>query len=205
MFLKPARAVLGFVVAAAIALAARAEAGEEKRLNVYNWPDYIGEHTAEKFEELTGIKVDYDVYDSDETFETKLLAGHTGYDVVVASDGFLGKQARAGIFAVLDKSKLPNLKYMDPNIMRAAAELDPDNTHSVPYLWGTIGIGFNAKKIAERMADAPVDAWVKPYERGGDARAAMDEYLAWETDLLPRIARDGTTRFSVAIEHGASV
>jgi putrescine transport system substrate-binding protein len=153
---KYAGAVLGIAVAVAIALVARAD--EERLLNVYNWPDYIGEHTAQQFETMTGIKVNYDVYDSNETFETKLLAGHTGYDIVVSSGSFLGKQVRAGLFAVLDKRKLPNLKYMDPSIMRAAAELDPDNAHSVPYFWGTIGLGYNVKKIEERMANAPVDS-----------------------------------------------
>jgi putrescine transport system substrate-binding protein len=154
--IKPA--AFGMAAAALLALAAPARADEEKVLNVYNWSDYIGEHTVEKFEKLTGIKVNYDVYDSNETLETKLLTGHTGYDVVVPSGGFLGKQIQAGVFRPLDKSLLPNLKNMDESIMKAAAQFDPGNTHSVPYFWGTVGIGFNVKKIKERMPDAPVDS-----------------------------------------------
>jgi putrescine transport system substrate-binding protein len=151
-------AMLGLAAAAAIGLAGPARADEEKVLNVYNWSDYIGENTVKTFEKQTGIKVNYDVYDSNETLETKLLTGHTGYDVVVPSGGFLGKQIQAGVFGLLDKAKLPNLKNMDESIMKAAAQFDPDNAHSVPYFWGTVGIGYNVKKIKDRMADAPVDS-----------------------------------------------
>jgi Spermidine/putrescine-binding periplasmic protein len=141
--------MLGLAAAAAIGLAGPARADEEKVLNVYNWSDYIGENTVKTFEQQTGIKVNYDVYDSNETLETKLLTGHTGYDVVVPSGGFLGKQIQAGVFGLLDKAKLTNLKNMDESIMKAAAQFDPDNAHSVPYFWGTVGIGYNVKKINE--------------------------------------------------------
>ena len=151
------QAILGLAAAAAIGLAGPARA-EDKVLNVYNWSDYIGENTVADFEKLTGIKVNYDVYDSNETLETKLLTGHTGYDVVVPSGGFLGKQIQAGVFRTLDKSKLPNLKNMDPSVMKAAAQFDPDNAHSVPYFWGTVGIGYNVKKIQAIMPDAPVNS-----------------------------------------------
>ena len=151
-------AILGLAAAAAIGLAGPARADEEKVLNVYNWSDYIGENTVKTFEKQTGIKVNYDVYDSNETLETKLLTGHTGYDVVVPSGGFLGKQIQAGVFGLLDKAKLTNLKNMDESIMKAAAQFDPDNAHSVPYFWGTVGIGYNVRKIKDRMADAPVNS-----------------------------------------------
>ena len=98
-------AMLGLAAAAAIGLAGPARADEEKVLNVYNWSDYIGENTVKTFEKQTGIKVNYDVYDSNETLETKLLTGHTGYDVVVPSGGFLGKQIQAGVFGLLDKAQ----------------------------------------------------------------------------------------------------
>ena len=153
-----ASTLLAGAMLAALVLHGRAAADEEKVLNVYNLPEYIGEHTIADFEKLTGIKVHYDVYDSDATLETKLEVGHSGYDVVVASDGFVGKQAAAGLFRPLDKTQLPNLKYVDPAVLRAAAVFDPGNALSVPYFWGTIGIGINVLKIQARMPDAPVDS-----------------------------------------------
>src|SRR5262249_51904956 len=107
---------------------------------------------------LTGIKVHYDVYDSNEALESKLLSLHAGYDVVVPSGSLLGKLIPAGIFRPLDKSLLPNLKYMDGAIMLAASIYDPDNAHAVPYLWGTVGIGYNVRLIQQRLPDAPVDS-----------------------------------------------
>ena len=118
-------------------------AQEEPVLNVYNWSDYIAEDTIAKFEAETGIKVNYDVFDSNELVEAKLLAGSSGYDVVVPSGFFLERQVAAGVFAPLDKSKLPNLANMDPDVMAATAAHDPDNTHSVDYMWGTTAIGYN--------------------------------------------------------------
>ncbi|HEX7200250.1 MAG TPA: extracellular solute-binding protein, partial [Dongiaceae bacterium] len=140
------QAILGLAAVAAVGLAAPARA-DEKVLNVYNWSDYIGENTVADFEKLTGIKVNYDVYDSNETLETKLLTGHTGYDVVVPSGGFLGKQIQAGVFQTLDKSKLPNLKNMDPDIQKRLAQHDPDNAHAVLHTWGTAGVGYNVDRI----------------------------------------------------------
>jgi len=134
------------------------EAAESKVLNVYNWSDYIDESVIADFEKETGIDVTYDVFDSNEVLETKLLAGSTGYDIVVPSANFLERQIKAGIFQTLDKSKLPNLANMDPALMAKVASHDPDNAHSVNYLWGTTGIGFNQDKIAERMKDAPLDS-----------------------------------------------
>lgn len=136
-----------------------AAAEEEKVLNVYNWSDYIAEDTIPNFEAETGIKVNYDVFDSNEVLETKLLAGTTGYDVVVPSASFMERQIKAGVFQKLDKSKLPNLSNMDADIMQRVALHDPGNEHSVPYLWGTTGIGYNEGRIKEIMADAPVDSW----------------------------------------------
>jgi putrescine transport system substrate-binding protein len=134
------------------------DAAESKVLNVYNWSDYIDESVIADFEKETGIDVTYDVFDSNEVLETKLLAGATGYDIVVPSANFLERQIKAGIFQTLDKSKLPNLANMDPALMAKVARHDPDNAHSVNYLWGTTGIGFNKDKIAERMKDAPTDS-----------------------------------------------
>jgi putrescine transport system substrate-binding protein len=136
-----------------------AASSEEKVLNVYNWSDYIAENTISDFEKETGIKVRYDVYDSNETLEGKLLAGNSGYDIVVPSANFLEKQIKAGIYRTIDKSKIPNLKNMNPDIMQRLALHDPDNAHAVNYMWGTTGIGYNVDKVAKAMPGAPTDSW----------------------------------------------
>ncbi len=136
----------------------------EKTLNVYNWSDYIEESVIADFEAETGIDVTYDVFDSNEVLETKLLAGTTGYDIVVPSASFLERQIKAGVFQELDKSKIPNLKNMDPEITKSIALHDPDNKHSVNYLWGTSGVGYNVDMIAKRMPDAPLDSWRMFYD-----------------------------------------
>ncbi|MFO1208513.1 MAG: polyamine ABC transporter substrate-binding protein [Amaricoccus sp.] len=141
-------------------LAALPALAQDNTLHVYNWSDYIAEDTVAKFEKETGIKVTYDVYDSNEVLEAKLLAGNSGYDVVVPSSNFLQRQAAAGVYQELDKSKLPNLKNMDPDLMQDAAAYDPDNAHAVIYMWGTLGLGYNVAKIKERLGDdAPTDSW----------------------------------------------
>jgi putrescine transport system substrate-binding protein len=131
---------------------------EEKVLNVYNWSDYIEPSVLAEFSKRTGIKINYDVFDSNDVLETKLLTGHTNYDVVVPSAPFLERQIKAGVFQKLDKSKLPNLKNLDPQMMQRLTVYDPGNEHSVPYLWLTDGPGYNVAKIKERMPDAPVDS-----------------------------------------------
>lgn len=135
-------------------------ADEEKVLNVYNWSDYIAADTLQKFTKETGIKVVYDVFDSNDTLEAKLLAGNTGYDVVVPSLSFLGRQIQAGVFKPLDKSKLPNTKNLDPEVMARIASNDPGNAYAVPYLIVTTGFGYNVKKVREILGpNAPVDSW----------------------------------------------
>lgn len=132
----------------------------EEVLHVYNWSDYIAEDTIALFENATGIKVTYDVYDSNEILEAKLLAGNSGYDVVVPTADFMQRQIAAGVYAELDKSKLPNLKHMDPALMAAAAQFDPDNAHGTIHMWGTTGLGYNIDKVQERLGDdAPTDSW----------------------------------------------
>ena len=112
------------------------------------------------FEKEYGIKVNYDVFDSNEVLETKLLAGHTGYDVVVPSASFLQRQIQAGVFQKLDKSQLPNLKNLDPAYHAASSQVnDPGNQYGVNYLWGTSGIGYNEARSPRRMPDAPVDSF----------------------------------------------
>lgn len=137
----------------------------DKVLNVYNWSDYIGEDTIADFEAETGIKVTYDVFDSNEVLEAKLMAGNTGYDIVVPSLTFLSRQIQAGVFQEIDKSRLKNYGNLDPAFMALLASNDPGNLHSLPYLWGTTGIGYNVAKVTEALGeDAPVDSWALVFE-----------------------------------------
>ncbi len=148
------------VTALAVALAMpAAAAAQDRTVNVYNWSDYIDEEILSEFTAETGIKVVYDVFDSNEVLETKLLAGGTGYDVVVPSGEFLSRQITAGVFQKLDKSKLPNLSNMWDDIAARVAVYDPGNEYSINYMWGTTGIGYNVGKIKEIMADAPTGSW----------------------------------------------
>ncbi len=132
---------------------------QEKVVNVYNWSDYIDPKALDDFSKETGIKVVYDTYDSNETLETKLLAGNTGYDVVVPSATFLQRQIKAGVYQKLDKSKLPNLKGMWPEVMARLAAYDPGNQYAVNYMWFTTGIAFNVDKAKQRMGGKPIDSW----------------------------------------------
>ena len=131
----------------------------DKVLNVYNWSDYIQPAIIADFEKQTGIHVNYDVYDSNEILETKLLTGHTNYDIVGPSGAFLERQLKADIYRKLDKSQLPNLKNIDPDIARGTALYDPGNQYAIDYMWITSGVGYNAAEIKARMPDAPVDSW----------------------------------------------
>ncbi len=173
------------------AAASPAMPAEEPVLNVYNWADYIATDTIANFEKETGIKVHYDVFDSNEVLEAKLLAGNTGYDVVVPSANFVARQIKAGIFRTLDKNKLPNYKNLDPAIMEILSSYDADNRHVLPYLWGTTGIGYNVAKVTERMNDAPLNSWdmvLKPeiVARFKDCGVAM---LDTPSELVPIMLR----------------
>ncbi len=143
----------------ATTVAAAVPAEEEKVLHIYNWSDYIAPDTVSNFEKETGIKVSYDTFDSNEVLETKLLAGHTGYDVVVPSANFLERQIKAGVFLKLDKSKLPNFTNMDPDIMGRIAKHDPGNQYATDWQWGTTGIGYNVKKVKAALGDVKPDSW----------------------------------------------
>jgi putrescine transport system substrate-binding protein len=132
----------------------------EQIVNVYNWSDYIAPGVTEDFTKETGIKVRYDTFDSNDTLETKLLAGKSGYDVVVPTAYFLERQIKAGIFQKLDKAKLPNLANMWPEITQQLAKYDPGNDYAVNYMWGTTGIGYNVKKAREALGgDGKIDSW----------------------------------------------
>ncbi|WP_317850312.1 MULTISPECIES: polyamine ABC transporter substrate-binding protein [unclassified Pseudomonas] len=128
-------------------------------VHIYNWSDYIGETTLADFQKETGIKPVYDVFDSNETLEGKLLAGRTGYDVVVPSNHFLGKQIKAGAFQKLDKSQLANYSNLDPVLLKRLEQNDPGNLYAVPYLWGTNGIGYNVDKVKAVLGVDKIDSW----------------------------------------------
>jgi putrescine transport system substrate-binding protein len=129
-------------------------------LNVYNWSDYIAKSTIPGFQKQTGDKVKYDVYDSDDTLQAKMLTGNSGYDIVVPTSNYMAKQIEAGIYQKLDKSKLPNLKYLDPALMAQVAGADPGNAHGVPWAWGTDGLGLNVTKVQAKLGkNVPLDSW----------------------------------------------
>jgi putrescine transport system substrate-binding protein len=138
---------------------AHAPVPEEKVVNVYNWYDYIKPEVLQKFTARTGIQVHYGMFDSNNTMEAKLLAGHSGYDVVFPSGAYLESLMVAKVFQPLDKSRLPNLKNMDPAIMRRLAEHDPDNAHAVVYTWGITGLAYDEAKVRSHLPNVPLDGW----------------------------------------------
>jgi len=151
----------GLLAAAVCVSAAQAD---EPVVKVYNWSDYIGETTLADFQKATGIRALYDVFDSNETLEGKLLAGRSGYDVVVPSNHFLGKQIKAGAFQKLDRAQLPNWENLDPLLLKQLDVNDPGNQYSVPYLWGTNGIGYNVAKVKEVLGVDEINSWAMVYE-----------------------------------------
>jgi putrescine transport system substrate-binding protein len=147
----------GLAVAGLLGFAAGpAMADEEKVLNIYNWSDYIAEDTIANFEKETGIKVRYDTYDNNEILHAKLVAGKTGYDIVVPSSTFAPLQIGGGLLAKLDKSLLPNLKNYDPGVQAQIATIDPGNEHLVNWLWGYTTIGINTAKVKAALGGEPL-------------------------------------------------
>jgi putrescine transport system substrate-binding protein len=132
---------------------------EDRVVNVYNWSDYIDESILQDFTKETGIKVVYDVFDSNEVLETKMLAGGSGYDVVVPTADFLSRQIKAGVFQKLDKSKLPNISNMWDVIQQRTAVYDPGNDYAINYMWGTTGLGYNVDKYKEIMGTDAKPDW----------------------------------------------
>ena len=192
------------VLAAALALLSACGSGKEQAasgesasesdvLHVYNWADYIGESTIKDFETRSGTKVTYDVYDSNELLATKLLTGHSGYDVVFPSGVYIGRDSPAGVFLKLDTSQLPNLANMDPAIMKFAETYDPGNQHAIVYLWGTTGIGYNPDMVEKALGTRTIDSWAAVFDpavaskladcgiaildSGGDVLSAAKIYL----------------------------
>jgi putrescine transport system substrate-binding protein len=152
--------MLGRFATLALGVAASAAFAADTQLNVYNWSDYIAKDTIPNFEKQTSVKVKYDNYDSDDTLQAKLLAGNSDYDIVVPTSNYAGKQIAAGIFSPLDKSKLPNLKYLDSSLMAKVAGADPGNKFAVPWAWGTTGLGYNVTKARQILGpNVPLDNW----------------------------------------------
>ena len=147
-------------MAAVIALLSPPARAEERTVNFYNWSNYVAPGVLEDFTRETGIKVVYDTFDANETLETRLLAGKSGYDVVVPTAYFLQRQITANVFQKLDKSKLPNLANAWPAVTKRLAIYDPGNQYGANYMWGTTGIGYSVKAVQKILgADARIDSW----------------------------------------------
>ncbi len=148
-----------------------APAGPSRELRVYNWSDYIAPDTVARFERETGIRVVYDVFDSNEVLEAKLLSGASGYDIVVPTSEFIGRQILAGVFQPLDRARLANYRNLDPELLRFLDKVDPGNAYAVPYLWGTTGIGYNVDRLRAVLGpDAPVDSLALLFDPANLAR-----------------------------------
>jgi putrescine transport system substrate-binding protein len=135
-----------------------APAPEEQVLNIYNWADYVGYDTIAEFERKTHIKVVYELYDSNQILEAKMLAGRSGYDIVSTTTAFYSRQIKAGAYLPLDRSKLPNWKNLDPAVLAVQAQADPGNRYAVPYLHAMNGFVYNVDLVKARMPDAPTDS-----------------------------------------------
>jgi putrescine transport system substrate-binding protein len=154
---------LGFL--ACLLTVAAGPAVAQKQVNVYNWSDYIAEDQLKAFTRQTGIKVNYTTYDSNEILDAKLKAGRSGYDVVVpTASPFLVRQLAAKLYQPIDKARLGNYGNLDPKIMQELARYDPGNAHAIPWMWGTIGIGYNVTEIRKRMSNATVDSLAMIFE-----------------------------------------
>ncbi|MBO1926059.1 polyamine ABC transporter substrate-binding protein [Thiomicrorhabdus sp. 6S2-11] len=147
--------------AMALSIGFSANAVAQESVHIYNWSDYITDEAIADFEKQSGIKVVYDVYDSNEVLEAKLLAGKSGYDLVFpTARPFVDRHIQAGIYQKLDKTQLPNYQHLDADIMKSLADIDSGNAYAVPYMWGTSGIGINIKKVKEILGDEmPLDTW----------------------------------------------
>jgi putrescine transport system substrate-binding protein len=176
---------------AGLSAASPLQAQAPRELRIFNWSNYIDEQVLRDFEREFNAKVVYDTYDSNEVLETRLLAGRTGYDIVVPSAPFLSRQIAANVHQRLDPAKIPNLSNMWPDIQRRVAAYDPGNAYSVNYLWGTTGIGYNVAKIRERMPDAPLDSWKLAFDFDTLKRFkdCGIHFLDTAEDFLPSVMR----------------
>jgi len=161
-----------------------------KDLNVYNWTDYIDPLAISRFQEQTGITIHYDVYDSLETLEAKMLAGHSGYDIIVpTSEPTFSRLARAGALMAIDRAKVPNWSNLDPALMARVASSDPGNAHGAIYLWGSTGLGMIADRIRVLAPDAPLDSWDLLFKPENAKRIASCGITMMDsaTDVIPSV------------------
>lgn len=165
---------------------------QQRVVNVYNWSDYIDPHVLERFESDTGIHLQYDIYDSLETLEGKLLAGHSGYDVVVpTNEPTFSRLIRSGALRELDRAKLPHWNELDPGLMKQVAASDPGNRYGAIYMWGTTGLGLDPEKIRAVAPDAPMDSWALLFDPANAKRIAgcgitmMDSAI----DVIPSVLK----------------
>jgi putrescine transport system substrate-binding protein len=190
MNLKSVRSAAALAVAGlALACSTVFAQEEEKVLNIYNWSDYIAEDTIKNFEKETGIKVRYDNFDNNEIVHAKLVAGKTGYDIVVPSSNWAKLQIDGGLLAKLDKSKLPNFKNLDPAVQAQLARMDPGNDYMVNWLWGFTTVGINVDKVKAALGDLPMPANVwdlvfKP-EYISKLKSCGTSYLDSATEVIP--------------------
>ncbi|MBR7888139.1 polyamine ABC transporter substrate-binding protein [Marinomonas sp. A79] len=152
------RKALNVLIAASVSTFAASSYAQDV-LNIYNWSDYMAPGALEQFSKETGIKVNYDVYDSNEALEAKLMAGGSGYDLVMPSNSFFERQLQAGVYQKIDKSKLTNYPNLDQTLAKQIEKHDAGNQYNIPYAWGTIGIGYNTKMIEERLGTTDIDSW----------------------------------------------
>ncbi len=180
------------IVAALFACPRAATAQQQRVVNVYNWSDYIDPTVLGDFSKKTGIAVHYDTFDSSDTLEAKLLAGQSGYDVVVPTGYFLAREIAAGIFQKLDKSKLPNLVNVWPEIANRLAAYDPGNQYAVNYMWGTTGIGYNVKDVHRILRPgAAVDSWDDVFnpDKIAKFKDCGVHFLDSSDDIVPSVLR----------------
>jgi putrescine transport system substrate-binding protein len=147
-------------------------ATDDRSVNIYNWYDYVKPEVLKEFTARYGIQVHYNTFDSNNTLEARMLAGHAGYDVVFPSAAYFESMQKAGVFRPLDPAQLPNLKNLDPAIMRRLAAHDPGNAHAVVYTWGITGIAYDEAKVRARLADGPLDSWSLLFDPKVAARLA---------------------------------
>lgn len=189
---EPVQAPAAAPVAAAPAEAAK-PAGpvldDEKVLNIYNWPDYIPDGMLAKFEQETGVKVNYNTFENNEALHAKLVAGNSGYDIVVPTAGFAKKQIVGGLFQTIDKTRIPNYANLDPKFMGKIAGVDPDNKHLIPWGWGFTTVGINKQKVEKALgtAELPANAWDLVFDPkyADKLKSCGIAYLDSPSEILP--------------------
>ena len=202
---------LALAAIAAVLLGSAPVVAQNQVVKVYNWSDYIDPEVLKDFTAQTGIQVVYDVFDSNEVLETKLLAGSTGYDLVVPSNYFLGRQIQAGIFQPLDKSKIPNWQNLDPDLMGKAAKYDPGNEHAFIYMWGTTGLAYNVDKVKARLPDGPTDSWALLFDPDNAKKLAdcgimvLDAPVEVVASALRYLGEDPDSKDPKVLEKGAAL